>query len=54
MSGTSAHRTHRTGQRLPPAHPPQSGSTDLAVAETGPERVKHLTRLPANDFQCNN
>ena len=54
MSGTSAHRTHRTGQRLPPAHPPQSGSSDLAVSETGPVRVKHLNCLPAIDFQCYN
>jgi hypothetical protein len=52
MSGTPARRTRRAGQRLLPAHPPQSGSTDLAVAETVPVRVKHLTRLPAIDFQC--
>jgi hypothetical protein len=52
MSGTAARRTHRAGQRLPPADAPQSGSTNLAVAETGTVRVKHLTRLPANDFQC--
>jgi hypothetical protein len=52
MSGAAARRTHRAGERLSSAHPPQSGSTDLAVAETAPVRVKHLTRLPAHDFQC--
>ena len=52
MSGTPAPRTHRTGEKLPPPDTAQSGSTDLGVSETSPVRVKHLTRLPAIDFQC--
>jgi hypothetical protein len=52
MSGTADRRTNRAGQRLPSADAPQSGSTDLGVSETAPVRVKHLTRLPANDFHC--
>ena len=52
MSGTAARRAHRAGERLPPAHTTQSGSPDLAVSETAPVRVKHLTRLLAHDFQC--
>jgi hypothetical protein len=52
ISGTPAPRTSRAGQRLPPADTPQPGSSDLAVSETAPVRVKHLTLLPANDFQC--
>jgi hypothetical protein len=52
MSGTAARRARRAGERLLPADTPQSGSTDLAVAETVPVRVKHLTRLPAIDFHC--
>jgi hypothetical protein len=49
MSGTAPRRTHRAGERLPPAHPPQPGSSDLAVS-AGRVRVKHLTRLPAKVF----
>jgi hypothetical protein len=52
MSGTAARRTHRTGEKLPPPDTAQSGPSDLGVAETAPVRVKHLTRLPAIDFQC--
>jgi len=54
MSGTAAPRTHRTGEKLPPPDTAQSGSTDLGASETAPVRVKHLTCLPAHDFQCNN